>query len=409
MIISTAWFDNAVTIFHPDLIAGYGAAIVASLAIFQHEVMATTRRMVVTGAVAGLVLLIKPAAVSMVLALWGVAFVAGMLASRALGVTFLASLRQSWIPVLSLAAIASPYFAHELLPILKYNYLGFVTQYSTWIRLSAGANPWEFYILRTAELFGRWLYWGPAALAAIVAIAFVRGYRALLICLGGIFTCLVIAYIVPTLVPIQVMLFGGVLYGMVLITGLIALARIPIFAPLPGRMAALSRRSQAVYATLLLVIFAVVAGGEMKDGQGRFPESTLQSSAQYDRIYSVLRAMAVGSADGLGSSHHVSAYFPTVYVAPLAYQFRALEEGLDVSVDQGPFETDPDRVFNSARTADIVFIPDGRLLSKYFPYPVNTLLGALVVRLRKDGTMIEGAPVELPDGAMLIFRKRPPA
>ena len=48
-IISTTWFDNAVTIFHPDLIAGYGAAIVASLAIFQHEVLVTTRRMIAAG------------------------------------------------------------------------------------------------------------------------------------------------------------------------------------------------------------------------------------------------------------------------------------------------------------------------------------------------------------------------
>jgi hypothetical protein len=107
------------------------------------------------------------------------------------------------------------------------------------------------------------------------------------------------------------------------------------------------------------------------------------------------------------SSRHISAYFPTVRVAPDAYAFRGLEEGLDIHAEHGIMETDRDRVLNSARKADIAVIPDGRLLAEYFPYPVNAVLGDVVQRLRKDTNVVERTPVDLPDGAMLIFRRRP--
>jgi hypothetical protein len=403
-IISTGWFDDAVTIFHPDLIAGYGAAIVASLAIFQYEVLTTSRRRLVAGAVAGLVLLIKPTALAMVLTLWGVAFVVGALASRALGETLLASLRRFRVPFLLIAVIAGPYFAHELLPLIRYNYLGFVTQRNTWIHLSAGANPWTFYIFSTAALFGVWLYFG-AAVFVVVAGAAVRGSRVTLICFGGLLACLFILYIVPTLIPIQVMVYGGVLYGMVLVTGLVAVTRLKIFLPLIERM---SGNSRTAAATLLLVAFGIVAVFQTKDRQNRFPPATInECAADYERIYSILREIAVRPAASGSASRRVSAYFPTVAVAPHAYRFRGLQEGLDININLTPHETDPERVIGSARKADVIFIPDGRLLTKYYPYPVNAILNDVVQRLRKDATMIESAPVELPDGAMLVFRPRP--
>ena len=85
---------------------------------------------------------------------------------------------------------------------------------------------------------------------------------------------------------------------------------------------------------------------------------------------------------------------------------EGLRKDLTSASTMRPFETDLDRVLNSAHTADIVFIPDERLLTKYFPYPVNGLLANHIQRLRKDATMLESTPVELPDGAMLIFRRR---
>jgi hypothetical protein len=402
-ITATGWFDNAVTIFHPDLIAGYAAAIVASLAIFQHQVLNTTRRRLVAGTVAGLVLLIKPTALAMALILWGVAFVAGMLASRAMDVTLLASLRRYFIPFLLIIVIAGPYFAEVLPSLIPTYYHGYVSQRSTWIRLSAGANPWTFYMLRTAELFGIWLYLVAAAFA-IVAIA-ARCRRAPLVCLGGLLACLVTAYIVPSLSYLQVLVFGGVLYGMVLVTGFISVTGATIFPTLSGRM---SPNSRTVSATLLLIAVGIVATLEMKDRQLRFPPDVIRkSSGEYDRIYSILRETTVRPGVELSSSRRISAYFPTVGVPPDAYAFRGLEEGIDIHADYGMMETDPDRVLNSARKADVVIIPDGRLLTKYFPYPVNAILGDVVQRLRKDTTVVESPPVELLDGAMFIFRRRP--
>jgi hypothetical protein len=231
MMVTTGWFDNAVTIYHPDLIAGYGAAIVASLAIFQSEVLSTTRRRVMAGTIAGLILLTKPTAMAMVLALWGVAFIAGMLAARAAQITLIASLRRSWIPILLIGAIAGPYFSAQLPALFSYVYTAFVTQHSTWIHLSTGENPWTFFVARTMELFGIWLFLGAGAFA-IVIIGAMRGRQSLLISFGGLSACLVVAYIVPTVVPIQVMLYGSVLYGMVLVAGLVAATRLNTFPPI---------------------------------------------------------------------------------------------------------------------------------------------------------------------------------
>jgi hypothetical protein len=87
-IICTGWFDTAVTIFHPDLIMGYGAAIIAAALVFQDEVLSSTRRVISVGAAAGLVLLIKPSAFVAVLALLIVAFASGAVVGIAAGATF---------------------------------------------------------------------------------------------------------------------------------------------------------------------------------------------------------------------------------------------------------------------------------------------------------------------------------
>ncbi len=404
MIATTGWFDNAVTIYHPDLIAGYGAAIVATFLIFPHEVLTSTRRRVVVGIVAGLVLLIKPTAFAMVLVLWGVAVVTGLLASRAADGSVLTALRRYAVPFLLLVVIGGPYFALDLPTLLNYLYSGLVSQHSTWIHLSAGLNPWTFFILRTVELFGIWTYVGAASFV-IVTIAAMRGSRTLLICLAALVACLGIAYAAPTIVSIQVMLFGSVLYGMFLVTGLIAVIRLAAFLALSGRLAALSSKYRTAAATLLLIVFGFVVAGETKDRQGRFPSGVIaQESAEYNRIYSILREMTVPGQES-STPHHILAFFPTVAVPPHAYLFRALKEGLDLNIDDAPFETDRSHVLTSAKRADIVFIPDGRLLPKYFPYPVNAILGDVVQRLRKDPSMVEGSPLELPGGAMLIFRR----
>jgi hypothetical protein len=405
---ATGWFDSTVTIFHPDLIAGYGAAIVASLAIFQNEVLTTNRRRVVSGALAGLVLLTKPTALPMVLTLWVVAFAFGVLASRVAGVSLLASLRRSSIAILMLVVVAGPYFAAQLPVLFRYIYDAFVTQSSTWLRLSTGTSPWTFFIFRTIDLFGIWALVGAAAFAVVAIAAVVAGRRELVIGFGGLAVCVSIAYVVPSLVPIQRMLFGGVLYGIVFITGVIAVTRLTEISPLAERASALFRQPATALTAVLLIIFGIVVVHEMKDRQDRFPPSVIASScAEFDRIYSLLRETARQPAGQGGGSHRISAYFPTVGIPPHAYRFQGLVEGLDIYVDAGgPLETDRDRVLSSARTADIVLIPDGRLLANYFPYPVNALLGDLVQRLRKDQTIIEGSPIELPAGDMLIFRPR---
>jgi hypothetical protein len=410
MITATDWFDNAVTIYHPDLIAGYGAAVIASLLIFHHEVLTTTRRTVVAGAIAGLVLLTKPTALPMVLVLWAAAFIAGMLASRARGVMFPVFFRRSCTLLVPVIVIAGPYFAIELPEIVRYTYAGFVTQRDTWAQLSAGADPWTFFISRTVEFFGSWLFLGAAALA-LFAIAAWRGDLALLICFGGVVVCLVIAYIVPTLAPVRVLLYGGVLYGMVLISGLVAVTHLATFPASSIRSTALFLKYPAVSTSFAIIIVGMVAALEMRDGQGRWTPSAIRNATiQFDRVYSILQETAGLPGASPGAPRHISVYFPTVGIPPPhAYRFRGLKEGLDIGIiypDYGPHQTDVDRVLRFAHAADVVLIPDGRLLTTIFHYPVNALLGELTQRLRNDTIMVESTPVELPDGALLIFRRR---
>ena len=406
MITATGWFDNTVTIYHPDLIAGYGIAIIASFALFHHLVLDTYPRRLAVGIAAGFVLLIKPTALGMALILWGVAFSAGLLASRSKEVTLLKSLRRYVAPILLMIIISAPYFAKVLPGMLATYYNSYVSERSTWIRLSGGANPWTFYLHRTYDVFSEWLYLF-AALFVIVAITVMRRRRVLLVSAGGLFLCLVTAYIVPSLSYLQVFVFGGVVYGVVLIIGFISICGFTVFAPrLTPRVSPNPRTLSAT--VLLFIIVSVGATFEMKDGQARFPPDLIRkSSVQYERVYAVLKEAAVRSSMEMNSPHRILAYFPTVGVATDAYAFHARQDGLDILIEHSFMDTDSDRVVNSAHKADIVVIPDERLRATFFPYPVNGILDNVVQRLRKDPKIIETAPVELSDGAMLIFRQRP--
>lgn len=407
LVTTTGWFDNAVTIYHPDLIAGYAAAIVASFAIFQHEVLSTMRRVVCAGVLGGAVLLIKPTALAMVLTLWAVAFCAGLVASRAAGVPIFTSLRRLSIFGLLVVFVSGPYFYSQLSTLFSYIYTAFVTQHNTWIHLSTGANPSTFFLAKTVELFGIWLFLGAGALVVLV-VAAGRLRQPPIIYLAGLLACLFVAYIVPTLVPIQVMLYGSVLYGMVLVTGVVVLTHLPLLASPTWQAIAVRPKRQVLFGSFLLLAFGGVASLETADRQLRFSFANITTySSEFDRVYNILRDMAKPSGGEAGSPHRISAYFPTVGIPPHAYRFRGLQEGLDIFVDlDGPLETDPNRVLSAARTADIVLIPDEHRLAKYFPYPVNALLGGVVQKLRLDTAMIEDPPVQLSEGAMLIFRHR---
>src|SRR5258708_8879076 len=78
---STAWLDNALTVYHPGLLGGYATAIVAAVAIFQRQLLRDTPKTVVLGVLAAFALLIKPTAFPAVLSVWAVAFGFGCLAS----------------------------------------------------------------------------------------------------------------------------------------------------------------------------------------------------------------------------------------------------------------------------------------------------------------------------------------
>src|SRR5260370_27721382 len=126
VLVTTLWFDYAVTSFHPDLVAGFAAAIVAAVLIWQSEIVPNRLRAIQFGIIAGIVLLIKPTAVAMVIALWAVAFLIGGVVAyldekslRQVG----ARLLFGGMPVL---IIAGPYFAHDIAGLLAFNYQPFL-------------------------------------------------------------------------------------------------------------------------------------------------------------------------------------------------------------------------------------------------------------------------------------------
>jgi hypothetical protein len=402
VIVSSAWFDNVVTIFQPDLIAGYGAAIIAAALVFQSSVFVSTRRILFVGAIAGLVLMIKPTAFSPVLALWGVALLLGSIASRLDGHTTLETFRKLLIALGALIAVAAPYFVINSATLIREIYQNFVVNVDAWkivyLKFYGQDDQYGFFIRQTAALFTGWFELG--AVLFLIACGTAGRNRSVLMSLLGLLACLVVAYIIPTMTPVRVMLFGMFIYGMIMIIMLTSLHLVQLQIDNGRRDRTLGRYFGFAYC-LLIVGVPVLALVEMQDAQGRFPPYYLQNIPfQYDRVYAALM-------DAVPYPSNAVVLFPTAGpVPPSSYRFRSLLNDGRIEVKIAPLEADSDNLLSMARAAKVTVVPDEMLLQKVAYYPVNALLAGLVSSLRSDAAFEERPPVGFPDGQMLIFRRR---
>src|SRR5207245_2264749 len=122
------------------------------------------------GAVAGLVLLVKPVAFVMLLILWATALVFGIAIAWHRDRHFSRHVVRLGFITLGLALIAGPYFAVKFGDIVGYIRLGFIVQHDVW---TVNRSLWEsltYYPGHAVKMFG-WLGIGVAG--AFYGAAFV--------------------------------------------------------------------------------------------------------------------------------------------------------------------------------------------------------------------------------------------
>jgi hypothetical protein len=400
---ATAWFDNAITVYHPDLIAGYATAIVAAATIFQRQLRHNKSKTIVVGVLAGFALLVKPTAFPAILSVWSVAFGFGCIASLIDREPFAVILRRLGIVIICVALFAGPYFAVHLVDTVKYIYQAFFTDVDAWNQVylarDGQVDRFWFYIHQTYDLF-RAILWVSCALLAIALVTAIhRRQLPRVIEILGLFAVVVVTYIIPTLAPVKLMLFGALLYGAVIVSFFVLLRLVSDLATVIA-----GRGTFRSVQTLGVVLIWVAAVGALKqDGQSRFPAVLLRDGQiEYDRMYAAITQAA--KAGGIVAGQGFSIFFPTAGpLPPSDFRFRGLKSGINITVTQTPLETSLERLETAANMSKLTLIPDEPLVKALSNYPVNNTLGELTQRLRSDNSFREQASVELPDGKMLLF------
>jgi len=390
IVIVTQWFDNAVTIFHPDLIAGFAIAIMTAVLIWQNEVIRTRTQAVAIGAAAGLVLLIKPVAFGLAIGVWGLAFLIGAaIAYREEKSLWHIAMRLMFAG-LPLLAIATPYFAHELGGIIDYIYAGFVSQSAIWAQHVTESQDAFYYLDQAQESFENWMpIAGGGALAIVATAALGRDWTTALRFAGLILTTLM-AYLIPASVDVKRYLFGGVFYGSVAVCLILAihflvdrlnlirfLDRSARFQPvLPGA-------GPVMTAVLVLIGAGALAGlADRQVRQNSNPYFLGSVQAEYDGVYGVLRDIyRRWQIYRNTSATALEVYFPCpAPVAPHAYRFRGLVDGIDISLPSAAnavalnTQVTLQEVLDEADKAAVIVVPGEDSLKWIYPYPVNKLL-----------------------------------
>ena len=176
--VALPWFDHAVTVFHPDLIAGLGAAVIGVTLLWYADTLRTRLQAFSIGAVAGLVLLVKPVAFAMLIMLWATALVFGIAIAWLRDRHFSRQIVPIGFMTLGVALIAGPYFAVKFSDIVSYIRLGFIVQHDIW---TINRPLWEsltYYPIYAVGMFG-WLGLAAAGVfwSAAIALALREGNR----------------------------------------------------------------------------------------------------------------------------------------------------------------------------------------------------------------------------------------
>ena len=411
-LVSNAWFDNAVMIFHPDLIAGYGSAIVASILLFRHLTMETLVRQVSLGVLAGLVLLTKPTALPAVIILWVAALFFGIVASRWAGQSVSKISWSTLIALVVMLIVSGSYYYATLQDHINYIYSNFFvtidSQKKIYESIYGKSNKYFFFVGLARSFFG-WWSWLGFGVVAIVSVGAAVTRRPILIGMIGLLICIVISDAVPSMSAVRVMLFGSLFYGMLVVAFFTSLHLLQRFGDgAAGQTSGGSRALLRSAGAIAMVAVIVTAAEETKDGQVRFPPSLLRwETAEYDAVYAILSAQADLATQTTSAPPALAVLFPTSSpIPPTDYGFRGLQHGITFKIDAADFETDMDRLVGRARAANVTVVPDEKALADLPAFPVLPIIPELVRRLRADPGFEELHPVDMSKGQILAFRRK---
>jgi hypothetical protein len=431
VFIALPWFDWSVTYFHPDLLAGFAAAVIAAALVWQSEVLATRKRAVIAGMAAAAALLIKPVAVGMVVAVWTIAWFCGALLAYREERSWKPNLIRLAFGVIPIAVLAGPYFVKEVLNIVAYIHAAFVTEGKTWSLLVAPSENNFFFYYKQARFFlGGFLIPAFAGAFAILLTGMAVRCRPAALRFGAFILVCAFAYIVPTSVEVKKDLFGGVLYGCIAVTLFLVIHfvmdRLRLTGPFdrkaaPGFMARLGGWRGAFLGLFFLAGFTSIG-----DHQPRWEQDDRDAMRLvYDQLYGYIVDVASSSPgspepqvnkplaeadkphDVYGTAAMMVYFSCPAPVAPHAFLFRGLANGLKFQISMSTQDDELRLLTDAATKASIVAIPDGTYAKRMSLFPVMRHLPELRNWLGKNNRLRLVGTIRTDLGNVDVYADRP--
>ena len=423
VFIALPWFDIAVMIFHPDLVAGFATAVIAAALVWQNEVLATHKRTVIVGLAAAAALLIKPVAIGMVVALWAIAWFGGALLAYREERSWKPSLIRLAFGIIPIAVLAGPYFIDQLHNIVAYIYAGFVKERGTWShRLTPSEH--NFFYYKQAEIFFGWalIPTFTGAFSILLTGMAVR-CRSAALRFGAFILVCAFAYIVPASVEVKDPYYGGILYGCIAVILILVIHflvdRLRLTAPFDRTAAPTFLARVGAWRGAFLGLIFLVGFASIGDRQTRVNKDVRDASwLVYDQLYGYIVDVAGSSA--LSPTPQVSLGYqlafgvgPMVYfpcpspVAPHAFLFRGRVNGLKFQISMTVHENQFGMLTDAATKASIVAIPDDAWAQHIYPFPVMRHLPALRNWLAKNNRLRLVGTIHTNLGNVDVYADRP--
>jgi hypothetical protein len=397
---SLHWFDQVITIFHPDLVSGFAVAAACTILLWQDQLITSRWRAVLAGLMVGLALLIKPTVLPYAVAMIGLSFVLGAVVGRRTEGGWSGVLRRLAVGVPTVLLIAGPYYVLTFRDLLWYIHAALVTQRDVWAYQGTRTDHFLYFLLRVKETFG---YWPVVAAALVTAKIFddaVMRRWAEVSRWSALIALIFLAYLVPTLPAVKTYLFGGVLYGMLVVTLGVVAAEVAKALPrlqVGQNTFALGR---AIPAALLVATFVQFSDSQMRVG----PQNSVQSMLVYEQVFAVVKAQSQTLLD-VGKPRPVFIYTPTpVPVSTHAFLFRGLRDGVDVDAAYSVHDTNVAALYEIASRADVVMLPDAAIVAESPAYPVKPLLAQFSEWIAANPRFNKVAEVRWGPGQVLIYR-----
>jgi hypothetical protein len=414
VFIALPWFDQSVMIFHPDLLAGFAAAVIAAALIWQSEVLATRKHAVIVGLAAAVALLIKPVAVGMVVTVWTIAWFCGAVLAYREERSWKPSLIRLAFGIVAIIVVAGPYFIIQFDHIVAYIHAGFVTERKTWLHaLSPSENNFFFYYKQAQFFLGGFLIPTFAGAFAILLTGIAVRCRPAALRFGALILVCAFAYIVPASIEVKKDLFGGILYGCIAVTLILVIHfvvdRLRLTGPFDRKAAPTFMARVGGWRGASLGLIFLAGFTSIGDHQSRWEQDDRNAMrAVYDQLYSYIVDVAGSSAGFPAPQSDIMVYFPCpAPIAPDAFLFRGLANDFKFRISGTTHEDELRALTAAATTASIVAIPDDTYAKRIYPFPVMRHLPDLRNWLAKNNRLRLVGTIRTKQGNVDVYADRP--